>query len=469
MKEFSIVVAATQSGGIGKDNGLPWPRLVDDMKFFRDLTTYHAKGKQNAVIMGRKTWDSLPAAVRPLVNRINVVISRTKPSQEHTGGALWVADLDDALRQLEATEHIGEIFVIGGASLYQEAVRSPLCSTLCLTRVLSEFPADKFLPNGFMDHFEAEKIDSVLFDQKSGVPFQFQMWTKKRIHEEQQYLDLVQHVLETGEERVDRTGTGTLSVFAPHSMRFDLRNNSFPLITTKPVAFRLIAEELRWFCSGSTDINDLDNCHIWDDNASRKALDNLGLFDRRTGDAGPIYGHQMRRSGANYTSCDADYTGQGFDQLADVIKQLKTNKSSRRIIIDNWDPSQMHKQALPACHVLVQFSVNKSNELSCQMYQRSCDLILGCPFNIASYSLLCIQLAAVADLKPGIFTHVIGDAHIYKDHIAAARIQISRKPFAFPTLQITRKVASPELYKREDMKLQGYQHHASLGKLKMSV
>lgn len=241
---------------------------------------------------------------------------------------------------------------------------------------------------------------------------------------EHQYLRLIHKVIECGERRGDRTGTGTLSVFAPTPLSFDLSNGNLPLLTTKRVFFRGVAEELLWFIKGSTDSKVLAerNVHIWDGNGSKEFLEKRGLGHRREGDLGPVYGFQWRHFGAKYLGADADYTGKGVDQLAHVIEQIKSNPTDRRILMSSWNPADMNEMALPPCHVMCQFYVSApvaggKPQLSCQMYQRSCDLGLGVPFNIASYALLTHMIAAVTGCEARRFTLVMGDAHVYLDHV----------------------------------------------------
>ncbi|KAK8081264.1 thymidylate synthase [Apiospora saccharicola] len=298
--------------------------------------------------------------------------------------------------------------------------------------------------------------------------------TNPRNHEEYQYLDLVREILDHGERRPDRTGTGTYSIFAPRPLKFALHAPStdgtspsadpqpiLPLLTTKRVFTRAVIAELLWFISGSTSSKPLSDAgiKIWDGNGSREFLDNLGLTHRAEGDLGPVYGFQWRHFGADYVDCDTDYTGQGVDQLAEIVHKLRTNPHDRRLILSAWNPKAMKEMVLPPCHMFAQFYVSypRSNSessqtgaatssqeepkeetpkpkghLHCQLYQRSCDMGLGVPFNIASYALLTHMLAHVCDLVPGSLTHVMGDAHVYVDHVDALRTQLEREPRDFP-------------------------------------
>ncbi|KAH7642737.1 thymidylate synthase isoform X2 [Dermatophagoides farinae] len=287
-------------------------------------------------------------------------------------------------------------------------------------------------------------------------------------HDEYQYLDLIKHVLDNGAEKNDRTGTGTFSVFGTQS-RYSLRDQTLPLITTKRVFWRGVVEELLWFLQGSTDSKKLSEkgVKIWDANGSREFLDSLGFADRQEGDLGPVYGFQWRHFGAEYRDKNSDYNAQGVDQLKQLIHTIKTNPNDRRMIISAWNPTDLPKMALPPCHCLAQFYVN-NGELSCQLYQRSGDIGLGVPFNIASYSLLTHVIAHICELKTGEFIHTIGDAHIYRDHVDALREQLTRTPKPFPKIQFKRIVNDIDDFKFEDIQLIGYDPYAVI-KMKMSV
>ncbi|CDR45998.1 CYFA0S21e00540g1_1 [Cyberlindnera fabianii] len=293
--------------------------------------------------------------------------------------------------------------------------------------------------------------------------------------EEQAYLDLCERIINEGEHRPDRTGTGTYSIFGPPQLRFSLKDDTFPLLTTKKVFTKGIILELLWFIAGCTDGKKLSEqgVKIWEGNGSREYLDSLGLTDRREGDLGPVYGFQWRHFGAEYKDCDADYTGQGVDQLAEVIHKLKTNPYDRRIIMSAWNPPDFPKMALPPCHVFSQFYVNFPKDggkpqLSCLLYQRSCDMGLGVPFNIASYALLTKMIAQVVDMDCGEFIHTLGDAHVYSDHVDALKEQIQRTPYEFPKLKIKRDVKNIDDFKFEDFEIVDYKCHGKIA-MKMSV
>jgi len=253
-----------------------------------------------------------------------------------------------------------------------------------------------------------------------------------------QYLDLMRYVRKSGTEKGDRTGTGTLSVFG-YQMRFNLEDG-FPLVTTKKVHLKSIIYELLWFLKGSTNIDYLKEhgVSIWDDWADER------------GELGPVYGAQWR----SWPTQDGD----SIDQISEVINQIKTNPNSRRLIVSAWNVSQIDNMALPPCHALFQFYVAEGR-LSCQLYQRSADIFLGVPFNIASYALLVLMIAKVTGLMPGDFVHTLGDAHLYLNHLNQVDEQLKRKSFPIPKMQITKEVTNILDLEYEDFSLKGYESH----------
>lgn len=285
---------------------------------------------------------------------------------------------------------------------------------------------------------------------------------------EREYFRLVIDIIEKGKFKPDRTGTGTISLFGAQ-MRFCLRNATIPLLTTKRVFWRGVVEELLWFIKGSTNSNLLKDkgVHIWDANGSKEFLEKTGLGDREEGDLGPVYGFQWRHFGAKYVDMNTDYSGQGLDQLDDIVKRIKSNPYDRRLILTAWNPTDIPLMALPPCHCFAQFYVN-DGELSCQLYQRSADVGLGVPFNIASYSLLTHMIAHLTGLKAGDFIHTLGDAHIYVDHVEPLKEQLKRTPTAFPTIKFHREVERIDQFLIEDIELCGYKPQANIA-MKMSV
>lgn len=492
---FQIVVAATRHLGIGANGRMPW-LIPGDMSYFKKLTaSTRDETKQNAVVMGRKTWESIPKKFRPLPGRLNVVLSRSAQTKEneknamntcqleHTSmpGVAVHGSLDGALEMLSSAEYkdrIETVFVIGGGQVYREAVGSPHCEAIHFTQINADYDCDVFFPT--IDQTKFRLWSSSGTKKEKETEYSFLCYTPsgkatapilpvatQGKHEEYQYLDLIEEVIENGVHRSDRTGTGTFSKFGAQ-MRFDLRR-SFPLLTTKRVFWRGLAEELLWFLRGSTSAKLLQDkgVHIWDGNASREYLDRIGLTDREEGDLGPVYGFQWRHFGAEYRGMRADYSGEGVDQLAEVIHKIKNNPCDRRIIMSAWNPADLSKMALPPCHMFCQFYV-ANGELSCQMYQRSCDLGLGVPFNIASYALLTCMIAHVCDLRPGDFVHTLGDAHVYSNHVEPLKEQLKNAPRPFPTLTIKGDKKNIEDFTFEDFELSGYEPHKKIA-MKMAV
>tara|TARA_B100000989_G_scaffold78009_1_gene55502 strand:+ start:647 stop:1441 length:795 start_codon:yes stop_codon:yes gene_type:complete len=256
-----------------------------------------------------------------------------------------------------------------------------------------------------------------------------------------QYLELIEKILNEGIERSDRTGTGRKSIFG-HQMQFDL-DEGFPLVTTKKVHLKSIIHELIWFLAGSTNIKYLkDNgVSIWDEWADEK------------GELGPVYGAQWR----SWPNPD----GSSVDQIKSLVKNIKSNPNSTRHIVSAWNPSQVDEMALPPCHALFQFFVADS-KLSCQLYQRSADVFLGVPFNIASYALLTLMIAQVCGLKPGKFVHTLGDAHLYLNHLEQAKLQITREPLKLPSIKINSSINNLEDFVYEDFKILNYESHPAI-------
>lgn len=254
-----------------------------------------------------------------------------------------------------------------------------------------------------------------------------------------QYLDLLADIMENGQDADNRTGIYARKVFG-RQMRFDL-SKGFPLVTTKKTYLRAIIHELIWLLSGNTNIKYLhdNNVTIWDEWADEN------------GDLGPVYGHQWR-----------NFNSQGIDQIKDVIERIKKNPQDRRLIVTAWNPAQINDMALPPCHCFFQFDVTPDGKLNCMLYQRSCDMFLGVPFNIASYSLLTMMIAQVCGLTPGEFVHTLGNAHIYSNHFEQVKLQLSRQPYPLPQMKINPEVKNIDDFKFEDFELVNYQCHPTI-------
>ena len=284
------------------------------------------------------------------------------------------------------------------------------------------------------------------------------------IHEETQYLQLIENILNNGTIEHSRNGI-TKSIFG-NMMKFSLNDGTIPILTTKKVAWKTCFKELTWFIKGDTSnklLNDM-NVHIWDANGSKEFLKSRNL-NYEENDLGPVYGHQWRHFNAKYNDCSTDYSNQGVDQLQNIINQLKTDegRKSRRLIMSAWNPCQLDEMALPPCHVMAQFHVSENKYLSCSLYQRSGDVGLGVPFNIASYSFLTHIIAKHTDLEAKEFVYFLGNAHIYEEHDEALKEQILRQPYKFPKLQIKNKKENINDYCLDDIEWKTeYKYHSAI-------
>ena len=288
------------------------------------------------------------------------------------------------------------------------------------------------------------------------------------VHDEHQYIQLIEDIIKYGTLENGRNGS-TKTVIGS-SMHFSLKDNVIPILTTKSVAWKTCFKELFWFIKGQTDNNILkqQNVSIWNGNASRDFLDERGLYHLKENDLGPVYGHQWRHFNATYTTCDADYSGKGVDQLAYIISSLKNpeTRTSRRLVMSAWNPNQLNEMALPPCHILSQFNVVDGDKLTCSLYQRSGDVGLGVPFNIASYSFLTHLIAKHCGLIATDFYYHLGNCHIYDDHLSVLEEQIKNKPFPFPKINIKDVRDNIEEYSLDDIEIMDYISH---GKIKMEM
>lgn len=448
LPKFQVIVAIDGNGGISKNGTIPWNNKAD-MKFFRETT--FGSGK-NVVIMGRKTYESIPPQHRPLEGRLNVVISKTWRQEDHQGVCVYPS-FAEALAGI-GTKRYDAIFVIGGESIYNDVVNNYLylCDKIYVTKFKTDYDCTQFFP--------WEKV-------KSMPPFQNEFRTNDftryyfkpdEYHYEYQYLDLLRHVNSEGENRPDRTGTGTRSYFGAR-MTFDI-SERIPLLTTKKMPYDSVIKELLFFISGQTDTKILEDQSVnyWKGNTSKKFLEERKLkYDE--GDMGPMYGFQWRHWGAEYHGCNDNYTGQGFDQIKHLVHELKENPFSRRHILSSWNVAQLDEMVLAPCHILAQFNISADRQfLDCQLYQRSGDMGLGVPTNIFMYSVLTYMIAHLCNLKPRKFIHVIGDAHIYNNHVSAIEKMLERTPRPWPRLRFKEadKIRDINQFKFEDFIIDGY-------------
>lgn len=483
----AILARCVSNGGIGFDSKIPWS-LQHDMNFFKQMTLGPLGGKTSAVIMGRKTFASIGS--KPLAHRMNILLSTTlteAPENVHL-----YTSFEDALAYANRDPTIKNIFVIGGASLYRTAFEHKDCKDVFITHVHSTFTCDTFcdLPDpttwfvtketktfeekGVSYHFaHYKKMEQDREDEEDEEDLNFHEVVKQTRYDEYEYLNLIHSILiQDKKKRIDRTFVGTFSQFG-YQCRYDLQKG-FPLFTTKKTFWRGIVTELLWMISGCTDSKELekDGIKIWKGNGSRDFLDLNGFSEREVGDLGPIYGFQWRHAGADYSSSSVSYEGKGIDQLQNVINELKNNPTSRRIILNAWGVKDLPSMALPPCHILCQFYVDMSDmSLSCHMYQRSADLGLGVPFNVASYSLLTHIIAHLTGYQVGHFIHSIGDAHIYANHTHALQKQLTRKVKKPPTLFINDlegEIKSIDDVREKHILLLNYKSHSSI-RMQMAV
>lgn len=472
-KSFSLIVAFDKSYGIGLNNTIPW-KLPNDLFNFKKLTT------NNIIIMGRKTWDSLP--VKPLPNRINIIVSSKSSYSFNESNIHYVNSFEQALNITTRYNTNKEIFVIGGSKIYEEALKNENCQTLYLSILDQDYKCDTFFPFQYLNNYKivSDTLENGYIYRKCK-----RLKNSDLINQEElQYLNLVKDVLNTGKYVNDRTKIGRIIKFGTQ-IRFSLEDNVLPLLTTKKMFVKGVIGELLWMLNGETNSKLLEQqgINIWKGNSSRKFLDDHNL-DYDEGECGPIYGFQWRRFGGDFqkinsihkyfnnreiTNTILQYTDDysGYDQITECIRLIKEEPNSTRIIISGWNPVQLKEQVLPACHSFYQFNVI-DNKLSCMLTLRSNDLGLGMPYNICSASLLTYIMAELTNLKPYELIYSIGNYHIYSNHVEQMKEQITRKPFAFPKFNFKRKIKSIDDLKMDDFIISNYNSHPSI-KMEMAV
>ena len=486
--KFNIVVSLNNHNLIGENDDL-LIHSKKDMRNFQKITTSVKDGEsKNILIMGYKTWLSIPESKRPLKDRYNIVLSLNHTVKEDSNTKLCrsLGEAFDFCKELK-----GEIFIIGGTQIFNECCKKEYINNLSkiyVTKFDDDYhPRDTThsFPNQLFDNMKLiNKSDKVhemcsrphIDNREKGflqeylsetytksISFTYVIYQNKDTinEDEYQYLNLLKKVYEEGIETESRNSK-VFSLFGER-MVFDL-SKGFPLLTTKRVGYKTILRELLWFIKGSTSNQELidKNVHIWSLNSSKEFLESRNL-DYEEGDLGPVYGFQWRHFGQEYESCNSDYSGKGVDQLKYVIDLIKNEPNSRRIILNSWNASDLDKMALPPCHVMCQFNVNvKEGTLDCQLYQRSGDMFLGVPFNIASYAFLTCIIAKLTGYKPGKLIHILGDTHIYESHIDSVKTQIKRIPYKFPHLTISNELTDIDNISEEYFNLEDYKFHEKI-------
>lgn len=471
-----FILAHSYFQGISKSGKIPWA-CKKDMSFMKSITT--ASGLKNGLLMGRKTFDSIG---KILPNRENIIVS----SQQLDTNANVV---DSIPAGLEKGRELGLdiLWIFGGATIYEAFLEDPNFSHLIdgfIITTAPERPCDIFIQPNIYEFIERRQYTLMcpprVLERVADGAYELSIYSKlPKLREEwvpiihslegnsidKSYLELVKRIFAKGNRRETRNGK-TISKFC-ENISFDL-SEGFPLLTTKKVFFNGVIRELLWFIKGDTDARNLEahNVTIWSGNTSKDFLEKNGL-PYEEGIGGPIYGYQWRNFGQEYTYKDKNGEIQktlgvkhGVDQLQFIIDELQANPMSRRLFMSSWNPNQLSQMCLPPCHISYQFYV-ENGHLSCMMVQRSADVFLGLPFNIASVSLLVHFIANIVGLEPGMIHISIGDAHIYEDHFEPMRIQLERSgmDYDLPRLVLKRKPRKMEDYEFEDVEIQNYKSH----------
>jgi dihydrofolate reductase/thymidylate synthase len=458
MKKFNVILATDLKGGIGINNNLPWKFLID-LNFFKSITCSHSilpsiNTLDNILIMGRKTWESMNC--KSLPNRLSwVITSQYKELNEINTNSKIKFFGNFYSAYIASTIYTdADIWVMGGYKIYDEALRHWACDKVFWTQVEGIFDTDISIN---MSDYSIEWIHQIIktdINKKDNKLYQLtflQGFSKPLI--EQLYLKTMFDIVRIGEERKTRNGI-TISLFNK-TLSWDLADG-FPLLTTKKMFWKGIVEELLFFIRGETDSSKLSDVgvKIWESNTTREFLDSMGFFHYKVGEMGPMYGYQWRFFNKSYGTNE----NQGSDQLIKIIEEIKKDPHSRRILMTDYNPQQVHQGVLYPCHsIIIQFYVQQE-KLYCSMYQRSGDFFLGIPFNIASTSLLVHIISQLTGLKPGIVNLIMGDYHIYQEHIDQVFEQIKRIPKKLPTLQIPNfeTLEQVEKSKFEDYKIINY-------------
>jgi len=468
MKQFDIILATDINGGIGKNNQLPW-QIKEDMEYFKNKTSsVDLVGQMNVVIMGRNTFDSIG---KKLSNRINILISS---SYVQIDDVKICKSLHDALNYTLTLDNINNIFVIGGGQLYAEAIQHPLVRYVYLTKINNDYNCNVCFNLNHLYNKNKFKLMNystyTAYDITISKILNIKMYKYENIElGELQYLNLLENTIKYGQKRSTRNSI-TYSEFGGQ-ISFNLQNG-FPLLTTKKTFMRGIFEEAKHIMLlGNTDTTILTKkgVNIWAPNTSSEFIAKLRL-PYEQGDMGPMYGFQFRHFNAIYEGMHYDYNYHGIDQLNHCMKLLKEDPFNRRIMMTSFNPLQAEQGVLYPCHgIVVQFYIKEADDkklLCCHMYQRSCDLICGLPFNIASYSIILHILSNILgdEYDVGELIISLGDVHIYdtQDHLEAVKLHLERIPYQFPTVHITKKIYHLDDIKNlefTDIDIQNYISH----------
>ncbi len=515
-KNFDIIVAMDSDGLLGiKEYGtysLPWPALKEDMIFFRDKTTTTTNlDDVNAIILGWNTWLSLPPLYKNNSKRINIIITKNSSRIKFPiKNEIYVETFADALTAANLIKNLDQIYVIGGAAIYNEAMAHPLLRKLYITHINHSYPKENIVEQKIFFPLKPEKIRayaksgildvidtnnaydinsnivyemvtySTILSRPSPKIFYDKFMSQKKVQRfgiidniaenksnsewEHQYIRLIKEIMNNGTYKNTRNAI-TKSIFG-YQLKHDL-SKGFPILTVKRCYPRLIFEELMWMIRGQTNVKILQekNVKIWDKNSTKDFLEKYGL-PYEEGDIGPGYGFQMRHFGAKYDNCLSDYTDKGIDQLSECIHLINNDPHSRRIIMSLWNPSDIKITSLPPCHIIYNFGVelydvpNKitghRGRLNCHLLQRSWDVVLG--WNSSTAAMLTYLLANHCNLDPGDLVHSITDVHLYKCHIDSGNVEklLERIPRTLPTFKITCKKDRIEDYEYNEVMIENY-------------
>lgn len=452
---FTLLFATDiKNGGFSYLSSLPW-KISKDLSYFKNVTLKeYKKDCKNVLIMGKNTYLSKPK----LNNRIELVLARNKEENKEEN---YFTSLDECLLYCNSiSNQIGKIFIIGGKDLLEQSSKDPRCEEILITSFLfdKDIQYDKFIDfKNITKNFYNDQVDissDICKLNNSNVSIEYKRYIKYKTSENN-YLNLLRNVIDDGEQRNDRTNTGTISLFG-QQFEIDLQD-SFPLLTTKKLNFKHIVTEVLWFLSGSTNTKFLvDNgVNIWSGNTSREFLDKRGLFDYKEGDIGPLYGYQWRNFGGDFK----DPNSKGVDQIERMLSLLRNDPTSRRIFMSAWNPNDLDKMVLEPCHLSLQLYVSENKYLDGKLYMRSNDLFLGAPWNIAGYSLLIYMFAHLSGYKPRKLYYTIGDSHIYSNHVQQVYEQLSRPTRPFSKLLIKRQHDSFEDFTLDSFELLDYNPH----------
>jgi thymidylate synthase len=448
---LEVVFTIDKDFGISKDNGIPW-------KFKNNINRFNRLTENQVVIMGINTF------ISPMPNRFNIVLVSTQTKDFHDIKDCIFIKIEELIDILKLIQN-KRFFLICSSDFGIYCYFKQYVNIIRLTHIDNIYDCDVFLPR-ITNEYNITEYNKI-WEREEQCNIQYITYEKNNfyLNFDNMYLNLAKRVLESTSIRCDRTGTGTYSIFGDQ-ISFDI-GKYVPLLTTKRIPWKSCIEELLWFIRGDTNAKHLQdkNVNIWNGNSSRKFLDDIGLFHLKEGDCGANYSFQWRFSGQDYKDCNTKYEYfTKYDQINNIVNLLKNDPFSRRIFLSAWNPCDLDKTVLPPCHVSAQFYVDKDMGLSCHMFQRSCDVFLGLPWNIFSYTMLTYILAKKCDLYPKKLIISFGDAHIYSDHIEQIKEQLSRNILSYPVMHINDNIVNKELHEIdiEDFDLIGYFPHKSI-------